>query len=62
MAFRWRADNGPTLNAVLVAFLCFMVSGPALLRNPIFVILQGASGPPDPPPRDPRMHRFDMGF
>ena len=35
MAFRWRADDGPTLNAGLVA--CDLrVSGPVLLRNPIF--------------------------
>ena len=32
MAFRWRADDGPTLNAVLVA----LWSGPLLLRNPTF--------------------------
>ena len=36
MAFRWRADDGPTLNAGLVALLFFSGSGPVLLRNPIF--------------------------
>ena len=28
MAFRWRADDGPTLNAGLVAFRLFRESGP----------------------------------
>ena len=35
MAFRWRADGGPTLNAGLVALWFFRGSGPVLLRNPI---------------------------
>ena len=49
MAFRWRADDGPTLNAGLVA-LCFSRgSGPVLLcPNPL-------SPPPPPPPLDPPM-------
>ena len=34
MAFRWRADDGPTLNAGLVVF---RRSGPVLLRNSIFL-------------------------
>ena len=37
MAFRWRADDGPTLNAGLVALGFFRGSGPVLLRNPIFL-------------------------
>ena len=48
MAFRRRADDGPTLNAGLVA-LCFLWgSGPVLLRNPIFCDFSGGkgSGPP----------------
>ena len=32
----WRADNGPTLNAGLVALRFFGRSGPVLLRNPNF--------------------------
>ena len=36
MASRWRANNGPTLNAVLVALLFFRRSRPVLQRNPIF--------------------------
>ena len=39
MAFHWRANACPTLNAGLVAFLFFMGSGQVLLllRNPIFL-------------------------
>ena len=44
MAFRWRADNGPPLNAGLVAL--------RFLGDPdqsyVFVILQGGSGPTVP--------------
>ena len=32
----WRADNGPTLNAGLVALRFLGRSGPVLLRNPNF--------------------------
>ena len=35
MALRWRADDGPTLNADLVALWYFRGSGSVLLRNPI---------------------------
>ena len=35
IAFRWRADDGPTLNADLVALWFFRGSGPVLVRNPI---------------------------
>ena len=45
MAFRWRADDGTTLNAGLVALRFFRGSGPLLLENPIFC---GFSGCPDP--------------
>ena len=37
MAFRWRADVGPTLNADLVASCFFRGSEPVLLRKPIFL-------------------------
>ena len=51
MAFRWRADDGPTLNAGLVA--CDLrVSGPVLLRNPIFFCnfpWGGGGGGAEPP-------------
>ena len=36
VAFRWRADGGPTLNAGLVALWFYRGSGPVLLRNSIF--------------------------
>ena len=37
MAFCWRADDGPTLNAGLVALWFYRGSGSVLLRNPIFL-------------------------
>ena len=37
-AFRWRTHDGPTLNAVMVAFWFFRGSGPVLLTKYIFVI------------------------
>ena len=52
MAFRWRADDGQTLNAGLVVALWFFRrSGSVLLRNPIFLWFSraGGSGPPAPP-------------
>ena len=49
MAFRWRADDGSTLNAGLVAVWFFRASGPVLLRYPIFVVFfQRGLGPPVP--------------
>ena len=54
MAFRWRADDGPTLNAGLVhvASWFFRGSGPELLRNAIFLrFFRRGSGSPVPPPR-----------
>ena len=54
MAFRWRADDGPTLNAGLVALWFFRGSGPVLLRNPIFLwFFRGRLLPPPPPPSGP---------
>ena len=41
---RWRADNGPKLNAGLVALLFLRGSGPVLLRNLYF----SGGGGPDP--------------
>ena len=46
MAFRWRADDGPTLNA---SFVIYRESGPVLLRKPIFVVYQGGLDPLYPP-------------
>ena len=43
----WRADNGPTLNAGLVALWFCRRSGPVLLRNSnFFVIFQGGGADP----------------
>ena len=59
MAFRWRADDGPTLNAGLVALWFFRGSGPVLQGNPIFLwfFMGGGGGGRDPlsPPLDPPM-------
>ena len=51
MAFPWWADEGPTLNAGLVALWFFSRSGPILLRNPKFLwfFSGGGSRPPVPP-------------
>ena len=55
MAFRWRADDDPTLNAGLVVLENFRGSGPVLLRNSMFLwFFRWGSGPPVPP-LDPRM-------
>ena len=50
MAFRWRADDGPTLKAGLAALWFFRGSAPVLLRNPIFLwFFRGnGEGGPDP--------------
>ena len=37
LAFCWRADDGQTLNAGLVALWFLRGSGPVLLRNPMFL-------------------------
>ena len=51
MAFRWRADDGLTLNAGLVA-LWFLEIRTSIAKEPYsFVIFQGSGGPdPLPPP------------
>ena len=40
MAFRWRANDGLTLNAGLVALWSYRGSGPVLLSNPLFLAHQ----------------------
>ena len=53
MAFRWHADDGPTLNAGLVAVI-FQGTWTCIARKPyIFGIFQGGRdllSPPPPPP------------
>ena len=49
MAFRWRADNGPTLNAGLVAVIFQGVRTSIAKKLYIFDIFQGREGP-DPHP------------
>ena len=51
----WWADDGPTLNASLVALWFFRGSRPVLQRNPIFCDFSGVGGGvrtlcPSPPP------------
>ena len=46
MAFRWRADDGPKLNAGLVAAI-FQGIRTCIIRKP-FVIFQGGGGGPNP--------------
>ena len=50
MAFRWRADNGPPLNAGLVAFAIFIGSGSILLGSPILLCFFRRGPDPLPPP------------
>ena len=58
MALHWRANNGPTLNAFLVALRYSRRSGPVLLRNPIALwFSRGVHTPCPPPPLDPRMEK-----
>ena len=53
---RWRADGGPTLNAGLVAVLFQGIKTCIARKHYIFVIFQGGSRPPaPPPPSDPHM-------
>ena len=62
MAFRWRADDGPKLNAGLVALWFFSGSGPVLLRNPTFLwFFRGVSDPLSPP-LDPHMACMIKGW
>ena len=56
IAFRWRADDRPTLIAGLVALWFSRGSGPVWLRKPyIFVIFQGGGVRTLCPPLDPPM-------
>ena len=57
MAFRWRADDGQTLNADLVASWFFRGSGPVLLRNPTILWLFRGKRPPASP-LDPYMQAY----
>ena len=51
MAYRWRADDGPTLDAGFVALWLFRGSGPVLQRNPIFLwFFRGGGGADFLPP------------
>ena len=56
MAFRWRADDGPTLNASLVA-LCQGIRTSIAQKPYIFVIFQGGPDPRVPPPPGPVLLR-----
>ena len=55
MAFCWRANDGPTLNAGLVALWIFRGSGSVLLRNPIFLWFFKGGANPMSPSLDPCM-------
>ena len=54
MAFRWRADDGPTLNASLVA-LCQGILTSIAQKTFIFVIFQGGGPDPLSLPLDPHL-------
>ena len=48
MAFRWRANDGLTLNTGLVVLWFFRGSRPVLLRNPILLSFSRGPGPLSP--------------
>ena len=57
MAFRWRANDGPTLNAGLVATIFQGIRTYIAQKSYIFVIFQGGGGPdPLPPPPSGSAH------
>ena len=60
MTFRWRADDGPTLNAGLLgSFVIFQGIRTSIANKPyIFVIFRGSPDPLSPPPLDPPMHWY----
>ena len=55
MAFRWRADDGLTLNAGLVALLFFRDPDQNCKETLYFFCFSGGSRPPVSPPLDPPM-------
>ena len=58
MVFSWRADDGPTL---IGSFVIFQGIRTSIAKKPyIFVIFQGGSGPPVPPPLDPHLKLEDL--
>ena len=64
MAFRWHTDDGPTLNAGLIAAI-FKGVRICIVRKPnIFVIFQGGGGGPDlpAPSLDPQTVRVSRRF
>ena len=55
MAFRWRADDGPTLNAGLAAFVIFQGIRTSIAKKPYVCYFSGGRDPLPPPPLDPHM-------
>ena len=54
---RWSADNGPILNAEMVALGIFRESGPVLIGIPLLLrFSSGGRSGPNVPALDPRMH------
>ena len=65
MAFRWYVDDGPTLNAGLVAAICQRIQTCITRKSYIFVIFQrgGAFGPTvSPPPSEPAHGLISLSF
>ena len=59
MAFRWRANDGQTLNAGLVALNFQGIRTSIAKKSYIFVIIRGGGGVSIPvPPLDPRMENI----
>ena len=60
MAFRWRADDGPSCNACLVHLKLWDFYGiwTSIAKKIYFCDFQGGVGTPCPPPLDPPMIRL----
>ena len=60
MAFRWRVDDSPTLNAGLVSFMIFQGIQTSIAKKPyIFVIFHGGGrGSRSPVPLSGSAHRI----
>ena len=48
MVFRWRADDGTTMNAGLVALRFFQGIRTSIAKKPSFLIFRVGSNPPAP--------------
>ena len=60
MAFRWRADDGPTVNAGLVAEIFQGIQAYIARKSYIFLIFRGGGGFGPPVPPSGSAHRWPV--